>query len=96
MAPHYKIMYYFNSMSTKKKQKEEFVVSGEKVVEKVKSIVREGNARRIIIKNEKGETLIEIPLTIGAIGVLAAPIFAAVGALAALVTKCTIIVEKKE
>lgn len=76
--------------------KEEFRVSGEKVVAKVKELVREGNARRIYIKNEKGETLIEIPLTIGAVGVLAAPIFAAVGALAALVTNCTIVVEKKE
>lgn len=78
-----------------KKKKEEFVVSGEKVLQKIKAIIKEGNARRIIIKNEKDETLIEIPLTIGAVGVLAAPIFAAVGALAALVTKCTIIVEKK-
>ena len=77
------------------KNKEEFKVSGEKVVSKVKEIIKEGNARRIIIKNEKEETLIEIPLTIGAVGVLAAPIFAAVGALAALLTKCTIIVEKK-
>ncbi|MFH1286987.1 MAG: DUF4342 domain-containing protein [Candidatus Magasanikbacteria bacterium] len=82
-------------MPPKKKNQEEFVVSGEKVVAKVKGIVKEGNARRIIIKNEKAETLIEIPLTIGAIGVLAAPIFAAVGALAALMTKCTIIVEKR-
>lgn len=76
-------------------KKEEFVLSGEKVLQKVKDIIKEGNARRIIIKNEKKETLIEIPLTIGAVGILAAPIFAAVGALAALVTKCTIIVEKK-
>ncbi|MBU0596930.1 DUF4342 domain-containing protein [Patescibacteria group bacterium] len=74
---------------------EEFKLSGDKVVEKVKEVVKEGNARRIIIKNEAGETFFEIPLSIGAIGVLAAPIFAAVGALAALVTKCTIVVEKK-
>lgn len=79
----------------KKTKKEEFKISGSQLVDKVKDLVKEGNARRIIIKNEKGETLIEIPLTIGAIGALAAPIFAAVGALAALVTKCTIVVEKK-
>lgn len=78
-----------------KSKKEEFVISGDKVVAKVKELIKKGNARRIIIKNEKGETLIEIPLAIGAVGVLAAPIFAAVGALAALVTKCTIVVEKK-
>jgi hypothetical protein len=82
-------------MKKTEKDKEVFRVSGEKLVSKIKQIIKEGNARRIIIKNEKEETLIEIPLTIGAVGVLAAPIFAAVGALAALVTKCTIIVEKK-
>ena len=74
---------------------EEFKISGDKVVEKVKEVIKEGNARKIIIKNEEGETFFEIPLSIGAVGVLAAPIFAAVGALAALVTNCTIVVEKK-
>jgi hypothetical protein len=74
---------------------ESFRVSGEDVVKKVKEIIAEGNARRIIIKNEKEETLIEIPLTFAAIGALLAPALAAVGALAALLTKCTIIVEKK-
>lgn len=76
-------------------QNEEFKVSGEELLAKVKSIIKEGNARRIIIKNDKGDTLIEMPLTIGAVGVLLAPALAAVGALAALVTNCTIIVEKK-
>lgn len=79
----------------KSTKKEEFRVSGNKVLKKVKQIIKEGNARRIIIKNDKDETLVEIPLTIGAIGVLAAPIFAAVGAVAAVVTNCTIVVEKK-
>lgn len=52
---------------------EEFKVSGEDVVRKVKELIQEGNARRIIIKNEKGETLVEVPLTIGAVGALLLP-----------------------
>lgn len=75
--------------------KEEFKVSGEQVVSKVKQLIKEGNARKIIIKNESGETLIEFPLTIGAVGVVIAPTLAAVGALAALITNCTIVVERK-
>ncbi len=78
------------------KNKEEFTISGEKIVEKVKEIIREGNARKIIIKNEKDETIAEFPLTAGAVGVLLVPALAALGAIAALVTKCTLIVEKKE
>jgi hypothetical protein len=75
--------------------REEFRVNGEELLKKVKELIAQGNARRIIIKNEKGETIIEIPLMIGAVGALIAPALAAVGAIAALVTKCTIIVEKK-
>ena len=75
---------------------EEFKVSGDDVVSAVKKLIKEGNARRISIKNEEGTTLIEFPVTIGAIGVLLAPAFAAVGAIAALVTKCTIVVEKRD
>lgn len=76
-------------------KKEEFKVSGEEIVEKIKKIIKEGNARRIIIKNEDGESVAEFPLTVGAVGALIAPILAAVGAIAALLTKCTIVVEKK-
>jgi hypothetical protein len=75
---------------------EEFKVSGGDIVEAVKRIIAEGNARRIIIKRESGETLVEFPVTIGAIGALVAPVLAAVGALAALVTKCTIVVERRD
>ncbi len=75
--------------------KEEFSVSGEKVVEKVKELIAEGNARRIIIKNEKGDVILEVPLTIGAVGAIIAPVLAALGAMAALLTKCTIVVLKK-
>ncbi|OIP79117.1 MAG: hypothetical protein CO002_02000 [Candidatus Portnoybacteria bacterium CG_4_8_14_3_um_filter_44_10] len=76
-------------------KKEEFRVSGEDVVAKVKEIVREGHARRIIIENEKGEELLVIPLTIAVVGTVLAPVLAAVGVLAAFLTKCTIVVEKK-
>ena len=75
---------------------EEFKVSGEDVLKKIKEILREGNARKIIIKNENGETLVELPLTVGAVGALIAPVLAAVGAIAALVAKCTIVVEKRD
>ena len=74
---------------------QEFKIDGKQLLAKIKEILHEGNIRRITIKNEQGETLIEIPLTIGAIGAILAPTLAAVGAIAALVTKCSIIVEKK-
>lgn len=73
---------------------EEFKVDGPKLIEKIKDLIREGNIRRIIIKNEEGKTVMEIPLTVGVIGVVLAPTLAAVGAIAALVSKCTIIVER--
>ena len=76
-------------------KKEEFKVSGEDIIEKIKEVIKEGNARRIIIKNEDGESVAEFPLTVGAVGALVAPILAAVGAIAALLTKCTIVVEKR-
>ncbi len=74
---------------------EEFKVTGERLIEKVKELVREGNARKIIIKNEEGKTLLEVPLTIGAVGALIAPALAAIGAVAALVSNCTIVVVKE-
>ena len=81
---------YYDGMST-----EEFKIDGEQLIAKVKALLHEGNIRRITIKNEVGETVLEIPLTLGAIGVVLAPTLAAVGAVAALVTKCSIVVEKK-
>lgn len=75
---------------------EEFKVSGDDVVRTIKKVIAEGNARRIIIKREDGSTLVEFPLTIGAIGALIAPMLAAVGAIAALVTSCTIVVERRD
>ena len=78
------------------KNQEEFKVNGDELLKKVKELIADGNARRIIIKNENGHTLVEIPLMIGAIGALFAPILAAVGAIAALVSHCTIVVIKKD
>ncbi len=75
---------------------EEFKVSGDDVIGAVKRIIAEGNARRIIIKSEAGDSLVEFPLTFGAVGALIAPMLAAVGAIAALVTKCTIVVERRD
>jgi DNA-binding Lrp family transcriptional regulator len=73
---------------------EEFRVSGEAVLAKVRELVREGNVRRITIKNEEGRSLIEIPLTIGVIGTVLLPVWAAIGAIAALVANLTIAVER--
>ena len=67
-------------------KREEFKVNGEELVSKVKSLINEGNIRKIIIKNKDGKTIIELPLTIGAIGAVLAPSLAAVGAVAALLT----------
>jgi hypothetical protein len=78
-----------------KSAKEEFKVYGHEVLQKVKELIKEGNIQRIIIKNEKGKILVEIPVTFAFVGALLAPILAAVGALAALVNKCTIEVERK-
>ena len=75
--------------------KEEFKVSGDLVIEKVKEIIKAGNARKVIIKNEKGDSVLEIPVTIGVVGTLLAPWLAAIGAVTALLTKCTIVVIKK-
>ena len=76
-------------------QQEEFKVSCKDLKEKVKQLINEGNARKLIIKNEQGENVLEIPLTWGAVGVVLAPALAAVGAIAAVLTNCTVVVVKK-
>jgi hypothetical protein len=75
---------------------EEINVMSSHLVEKVKELIHEGNVQRIIIKNEQGHTLVEIPVTLAAIGVIAAPVLAAVSAIAGIVTKCTLVVERRE
>jgi hypothetical protein len=79
---------------TKGTRTEEFKLNGGEIIDKIKEIIHEGNIRRIILKNEEGKTFIEIPLTVGLVGVALAPILAAVGAIAALVSKMTLVVEK--
>ena len=75
---------------------EEHRVPGDQLVRKVKELIREGNVRRITIKNDQGRTLLEIPLSLGVVGAALAPTFAAIGAVAALVTNCSIVVERTE
>ncbi|MBE3040102.1 MAG: DUF4342 domain-containing protein [Chloroflexi bacterium] len=75
---------------------EEFRVNGEELLAKIKQLVHEGNIRRIIIKDKDGKILIEFPLTFGVVGLVLAPTLAAVGAIAALVTEATIVVEKDQ
>lgn len=74
----------------------EFKVKGKELIEKVEELIKEGNARKIIIKDDKGRTYIEIPVTIGVLGALCAPILAAVGALAGMAANFTIEVVRKE
>lgn len=83
-------------MTEEKTHTEEFQVQGEQIVSKIKELVRQGNIRHISIKNEEGKTLVNIPLTLGVVGALLLPQLAALGAIAALVTNCTIVVEKVE
>lgn len=73
---------------------QEFTISGDEVVAKVKELINEGNVRRLIIKNEEGRTILEVPLTLGVIGAALLPVFAAIGAAAAIATRCTIVVER--
>ena len=81
-------------MSDDKVRYEEFKVSGDAVISKVKEILHESNVRRITIKNEKGITLIEIPLTVGVAGIILLPVLAAIGAIAAVAANLTVVVEK--
>lgn len=75
--------------------KEEFKVSSDDLVKKVKDLIREGNVTKIIVKNEEGRVLLEMPVTAGVVGTILAPWLAAIGVIAALATKCTISVEKR-
>jgi hypothetical protein len=83
-------------MTEEKVRTEEYKVSGESLLAKARELVHEGNIRRISIKNDEGKTLIEVPLTLGLVGAALLPVWAAIGAIAALVTDCSIVVEKEE
>jgi len=75
---------------------EEIQVFGRDLVDKVRELIHEGNVQRIIVKDEHGNTFIEIPVTVAAIGVILAPLLAAVGAISALVAKFTVVVVRSE
>ena len=74
---------------------EEFHVNGDDLLARIKALIHEGNIRRVIIKDKDGKVLIEFPLSVGVVGFVLAPTLAAVGAIAALVTEATIVVEKE-
>jgi hypothetical protein len=76
--------------------REEFTVSASNLVDRVRELLHEGNVTRIIVKDEKGSILLEIPATVGVIGTVIAPWLAALGVIAALATKCKIVVERRE
>jgi hypothetical protein len=77
-----------------KSKTEEFKLAGSELLDKIKELIHESNIRRLIIKNEEGKTIMEVPLTLGIVGAALAPVLAAVGAMCALVAKFTLVVEK--
>jgi DNA gyrase/topoisomerase IV subunit A len=84
------------SKNQKTTSEETFNVKGSGLIEKIKELIKEGNVRSIIIKDKKGKEIVQIPLTVGVIGVAVAPVLAAVGAIAALVTECTVTVVREK
>lgn len=74
---------------------EQYRVTGEDVMAQIKHLVHEGNVRKVVIKSPEGHTIVEFPLTVGVVGAALAPVWAAIGAVVALVTDCTIEVEKR-
>lgn len=83
-------------MTDQKVHTEEFELQGEQIVAKIKELLRQGNIRRVTIKNDDGKTIVDFPLTVGVVGALLMPQLAALGAIAALLTNCTLLVEKGE
>ncbi len=82
--------------ANKTPREQEFSMTGEQVVDFIKKALHEGNIRRIVLKDESGKTLLEIPVTIGVVGVVLLPVWAAIGAAAALVARMTIVIERTE
>lgn len=80
----------------RKVRKEEFSVSSDDLIEKIKELIHEGNVTRIVVKDDAGKTLFEMPATVGVVGAILVPWLAALGAIAALATRCTIVVERAE
>ena len=75
---------------------QEYTVSGSNLVDRVKELLHEGNVTRVIVKDEAGKSLLEIPATVGVVGVVIAPWLAALGVIAAMVSNCKIVVERRE
>lgn len=84
-----------NAADEERTRREEHCVRGDQLVARIKELIREGNVRRIIIKNDEGKTLVEIPLALGVVGAVLLPVWAGLGAMAALVTNCSIVVERE-
>ena len=78
------------------KTKDEFKVTGDELLSKVRALIAEGNIRRVSIRGKDGNTIVELPLTVGVVGAVLAPALAAVGAIAALVAECSIVVERQD
>ena len=76
------------------KKTEEFRINGEDLMEKIKEIIREGNARKVTIMDKDYKEILSFPLTVGVVGIALAPVFAAVATIAALATECTIVIER--
>jgi len=74
---------------------EQFTLRSEQLVEKVKELLREGNVTRIVVKDERGSLLLDLPITVGVVGIVLAPLLAAVGAIAAIATNCTLTIERR-
>jgi hypothetical protein len=79
---------------TREARREEFKLKGEELLKKVRELVKEGNVRKITISDKKGKEIVTFPLTVGVVGAIIAPMLAAVGAIAALLTECTLTVER--
>lgn len=78
------------------KAKEEFKVEGKKVVSKIKALIKEGNVRKITVKDSKGKVILSLPVTAGVIGAVLLPPLVVIGAIAALLTECTITVQREK
>lgn len=85
-----------NSNSSQETKQESFQINGEDLIKKIKELIHEGNVRRIIIKNKEGGTIMEFPLTFGVVGAVIAPALAGIGAIAALIGECTLVVERRQ
>ena len=79
---------------SEQKKTEEFKVSGEDLMAKIKAIIKEGNAKKVTIKDKNDKEILSFPLTVGVVGIALAPIFAAIATITALATECTILIER--